>query len=119
MITLQYGTRTLTLPNPDFGDAERVALSNVFGTTRTGAVLNKYDAGQPVLKTLTWVISKMTYSQKQDLREFLVASAGDVISVTDYNSDTFSALITNTLTAITTLRDNCRYSTELNFVVIS
>lgn len=123
MITFEYPvsapTITLTLPNPELGDAERIALSNIFGRTRVGNVINKYDAGRPALTTLSWVIRKLTAVQRSNLLVFLHASAGDEFKVTDYNGDTFNALLQNTMTVLTTIREDCNYEVPIELLVVS
>ena len=98
-------TTTVTLPNPEFGDAERPTYGNVFAYNRTGALLNAADADHPTTRTRQYTIRKITDALRDSLQDFLQDTAGQLIKVTDYNSNTYNALVTSENVEFITTRD--------------
>lgn len=118
-VSLTYGSETVTLPSPDFNDSEDDTFGNVFGSNRNGELLNVDDAGQPAITTRVWTIKGMTKTERDDLEHLLFVSAGDALSIVDYNGNSFSALVTNEDVELITLRDDCNYQVTLQLMEIS
>ena len=122
-ITLEHPTTTptlsITLPNPEFGDTESPTYGNVFGTNRNNELLNAYDADHPTTRMRVWRINKMTKAQRDALQNFIQITAGDAITVTDYNAAEFNALITNEDVEYIVLRDDCNYEATLQLMEIA
>ena len=112
-------TLTLTLPSPEFGDVERIPYSNLFGENRTNEILNVDDAGHPTPKSYDWTIQGFNKDTRDSLLEFLETVLGDKIKVTDYNSETFNAVIMTTDIDVATIRDECSYSLVIQLMVVS
>lgn len=94
MITLTFGSLSVQLRNPDFGDKESVEVRRVSRKTRGGDIILYRDPAWPKYVTYEWKWSFLFERDLQNLLHFMRQSLGQVISVTDYEGRVMSAIIT-------------------------
>ena len=116
MITMTYGTHVIELRNPEFGDIDRSEI-NVIITRGTGdQLLTRKVAGRPVYYYYEWHVNIFCKDDVDAFRAFLDLSAGDVISITDHEANTYNAIIITNPIEITEVQPNEAWETM--FVVM-
>ena len=92
-VTLEFGTRTLELPSPDFGNKDTIELTRINRYTRGGDLVVFRDPKWPKNETLTYTFSNLKESQSQALLQFIAASLGQDITIKDYDTRTWIGYI--------------------------
>lgn len=120
---------TVSLPNPTLGDTWSMNLNTTVNKTVDGTV-KTYKGDRPTYYTYTFGFVNIKKATKDALIVFLKANAGVEITITadqsifDCSAKTRTAatalvmtgFITTTSPVIRTDRDNCSYSTTLEFI---
>ncbi len=116
MITLTKGALSLTLRNPDFGDTDAIEARRIQRRTRGGDLIMFRDPQWPKTETLTYEFSYLTQQNLTDLSVFIQETLGQDIMLTDYNGQTYTAIIiTPSEELVQSGRHN--YTTRLTFQV--
>ena len=120
-LTLEYPsegtvTHSVTLRNPEFGNAERTESNSVNRESRHGTMLGYRDPTWPTIKTKTFNVTSLTLETINTLKEFLTDTAGLKIKLTDHNDETFTGFILTSNNEIITLKDTCSYDVSFEFM---
>jgi len=116
MITITYGSLSVSLAGPDLGDtwSEDQAFRN--NTLRSGEIVNN-QAGRPLFQTLDYNVRAMTQTELNELNAIISASKGYRITLTPPVGANIVCYIANADIEEITLKDNCAYDVRLQFLV--
>ena len=116
MITITYGSDSISLAGPDLGDtwSEDQAFRN--NTLRSGQVINN-QAGRPLFQTLDYNIRAMTKTELDELNVIILAAKGYRVTLTPPVGANIVCYISNIDIEEITLRDSCVYDVRLQFLV--
>lgn len=120
MFTLTFNTLTVNLPSPEFDDSYDRKYRRIVRESRGKELLlfpklgytylNRYDS-------YSYHFTFLSELLKQQLITFLDTAIGQVVTVTDYNSDTYQGLITTPSTEIiNSARNNNEFNLEIERV---
>jgi len=109
-------TATVTLPNANLGNVDRLDTNAVVRPTRHGIYKHVRDADWPDLETKLIAFSPLTATEKDNLITFLTTYRGLEIKITDHNSDSFSGVIISDDIEVITFRDGCSYEVTFEFL---
>ncbi len=99
-------TNTLTLRCPDFGNRNRVEFQRINRRSIGGTLLIWADQQWPKNENINITIKALTESQGQEALDFIYTSIGQEIGFTDWEGNTWKAVLMNPDTAISRLRTN-------------
>jgi hypothetical protein len=119
--TLEYpvGAPTLSvvLRNPEFGNLERVDMSQTQNVTRAGERHCVRDSIWPTVETFVYQFATLTRSKVTEVRDFFVQTAGLEIQInTDHLGQLIHGIIISPVNDIVTQRDDCSY--DVGFEVV-
>jgi len=116
MITLAYGSKSLQLAGPEFGDtlAENQSFKN--NDLVSGVVVNN-QAGRPRFQTIDYNVRGMTQTQLDELNEIISDARGHEVTLVAPLGETILAYLSNLDTEEITIRDRCAYDIRLQFLV--
>lgn len=111
-LTLQYGMTTLVLRNPEFNDSYLQGFVRIQRETRGGSLKILRDPNWPKTTQLRYSIRNLP--DADEILDFLQASLGQLITLTDHYNREWSGVILNPQTAVT---DNgfCKVDFNLEF----
>jgi hypothetical protein len=92
-IILTQGSRSVTLRNPDFGDTDTIESRRIQRKNRGGDLIMYRDPQWPKTETLTFEFSYLKRTDLMSLLEFIKATLGQNVVLTDYNGRTFTGII--------------------------
>jgi len=119
MLTLTYPvispTSTLVLRNPEFGNNDRQDFLTITRESRHGHPLGYHDANWPTMRTKFFNFHALTLVTINELKAFLLATAGLEIGLVDYNSESFTGYIITNENEIITMKDTCSYDVSFEF----
>lgn len=95
MFTMTFGTRTITLRNPDFGNKHGVEVRRIQAKTRGGDLLIYRDPMWAKTSFFEYKFSFLTQDKLTELLEFMKLTLGQIISITDHEGFTRSGIITS------------------------
>lgn len=109
---------TLTLPNPQFGNADEIEPRVVNNVSRGGSINIFRDAIWPNNRTHRYTIPLITDTKRTELFSFLKLCLGKEITVTDHEDRTYTGIILNPDNAVATNRnDSCgQYTASLEIL---
>lgn len=93
MVTLTYGTLSVTLRNPDFGNRESVQLRRINRKSRGGDLQIMRKANWPQTNIFEYQISNLKEEEKQAFLNFVRTSLGQQITMTDYEGRSWTGFI--------------------------
>jgi hypothetical protein len=95
MITLTYGTRTLELHGPTFGNKESLESRRIYRKTRGGDLDVYRDDDWPETTILDYDFNIPTCGEDQvyQIIDFLKASLGQEVTLEDYEGRTWNVII--------------------------
>lgn len=96
MVTFTYGTLSVQLRNPDFGDKEDIEIRRINRKTRGGDLVMYRDPSWPKFVTYDWKWSFLKQSDLYRMLDFMKRSLGQRITVVDYEGRTLSNAIITT-----------------------
>lgn len=96
MITLTFGTQSIQLRNPDFGDREIIEVRRIARKTRGGDLVVYRDSSWPKTATYTWQWSFLTQNDLTRLLYFMNQALGQEITIVDYQGRTLTPCIITT-----------------------
>lgn len=118
MITLEHGGVSVSFRNPNFGDTQDYAFSDLLAqnrygeSVRVGVTRQKFDS-------YTWPFSMLTVAKLIEIITFLRNTQGQIIEITDYAGDIHQAIITIDPLPTEALADRCRSNFALEFLSLS
>jgi len=112
---ISYGSYSVTLPSPVYGDETSVSINTNTNTNRQGANILYRSSDWLKTKTVQYLFETLTGDTVDDLIELLDASAGQLVSVTDHLSS-YSGYIVTDGHEIITLKDDCSYDVRINIM---
>ncbi len=118
MTTFTYGSHTLVLRNPDFGNKDSVESRRINRKTRGGDLIVMRDPIWPTTEILDMTFSYLKEKQVNAIVEFLKMSLGQQIGLTDYEGRTWTGIIISPTEAITTQgQDNVQVTIQFQGVL--
>ncbi len=118
LVTLTHGMTTVSLPSPQFNNVESVALTRISRETRDRTLKVFSDSIWPTLHSFEWEFIGLTQAQRDDLIAFIQSTLGLPITVVDYESRSWNALITVIDIPFTQTGRGCEYTAQLHVEVI-
>jgi hypothetical protein len=109
-------TNTVILGSPHLGNTHRISSNSVLHRNRSGDVRTVQIAAWPNVESDLYVFTVESASIISDLEAFLEACAGDEVQIIDHDGVTRVGYILNNVAEIITLRDNCLYDVQIEFV---
>lgn len=112
-------TTTVLLPNPLFGNSDRISQTRIYTETQDGTLILSRDGIWPKDNELAQTFSEVTSAQKVALQAFIALTLGKEFKLTDYVGQVFKAIITNPETEFVCDSDECggKYTVSLTFNV--
>lgn len=117
--TLTSGLDSVILPSPAIGNKYNINPGTVSKTSRAGKVLQFRNTANPVITTQVLTFTNVKQVILDELIAFLEDYRGKSITVTDHDSNSFSAMIQNdSLNYICDREDSCSnyYTFDLSIV---
>jgi len=105
------------LKSPQFGNIDRLDSNALSRESRHGAMIGYRDPTWPAIKTKVYTVTTLTLATIDDLKAFLLATAGLQIKLTDHNDEVFTGYIVTSSNEIITLKDTCSYDVSFEFMV--
>ena len=93
MITLTYGTLSITLRTPDFGNRESVEQRRINRKSRGGDLQIARRANWPQTNIFDYTISNLKEEEKQAFIRFVRTSLGQEITMVDYEGRSWTGFI--------------------------
>lgn len=87
-------TLTLTLPNPSFGDKDRLNFNRINRETRGGTLVIYSDPKWPKTQTLAIQVDNLNPNQAEDMISFLRTSLGQEIGLLDWENRQWRGIVT-------------------------
>jgi hypothetical protein len=84
MFTMTFGSRTITLRNPDFGNRHGIEVRRIQQKTRGGDLIVIRDPIWPKTSFFEYKFSFLTQDKLTDLLQFFRDTLGQIITVTDH-----------------------------------
>jgi hypothetical protein len=94
-VVLTCSGQTITLPSPDFDNAERFAFDRVNHRSRGGDLIIFRDSIWPKAQTLIYQWTRIDSIDRAQLLTFLRKHLGKLVTITDYEGRVFTGIITN------------------------
>ena len=98
---------TVTLRNAELGNTKDVDFRQVNARTRAGVLKTFRDAEKDVLNTYSYTFTTLNDTKRAEIKAFLIATAGLVITLTDHNSTVRNGLVLDSGFEMVTNRDLC------------
>lgn len=115
-ISLSYSTYTANLRSSDLGDILRFSSQAVTRTLKGGLPKIFKDPSWPVLEIRQYSFSSLTLAQITDFENLYRESIGMVITLIESYGVSITGIIMNPTIEILTIRDNCAYDLEFEFL---
>jgi hypothetical protein len=115
MVTLTYGTRTVTLRDPVFGNSLKIETARVNQRTRGGDLILFRDPNWPVTKTTSYSFEALTQQQAKDLLALVEESLGDSITMMDFEGVTRVGVITTPVAEVIQTGRGCQFDVSFDF----
>lgn len=113
MTTFTYGTHSLVLRNPDFGNKDSVESRRINRKTRGGDLIVMRDTIWPVTEILEMTFSYLKESQVNAIVEFLRMTLGQQVGLVDYEGRAWTGIILTPSESISTQgRDNIQVTIQ-------
>ena len=112
MHTYIHGSLTLVLPNPDYGDKHQLDTNTIVRRSRGGDILSLHPGTWPQPEIYRYKYSGLRLATVQDLIAFVKDSQADEVTLNGV-----TGVIVTDLVEIVVERDDCAYSTSLDFQV--
>lgn len=109
-------TETVILRDPQLGNIQRIQGTGLVHRNRNGEVQAAQIATHNVIYSEIFKFTLQSASIVSDLEAFLLTTAGCEIKIIDHNGDEKNGYILNNIREIITLRDDCLYDIQLEFV---
>lgn len=101
MVTLTYGSLSMTLRNPDFENVDRIEVSRISRKTRGGDLVIYRDPAWPTTRSFDLKFSFLSEIQTRNLLRFLDQSLGQNIVLVDWEGRSWTGIITTPLAEVT------------------
>lgn len=111
-ITLSFGNLSIDLRNPDFGESQGFESSRINRKTRAGELIIFRNPNWPKSKTLRYQFSFLKESQAKALLAFFEQTAGQEITLVDFEGRTWLGIIR---TPATNVIEQGRYNYTAEF----
>jgi len=105
-------TTTISIPDPQLGNVERVETNSIVRRTRSGDLKTLDDWHDDIVQSFSF--QTMTRTERNALEAFLETSAGYEIALS-WGSEVWYGFIISPQTEIITIRDNCSYNAAFEF----
>lgn len=99
-ISLSFGSTTIVLRNPDFGEGQGFEASRINRKTRAGDILIFRDPSWPKSKILRYTFSHLNETQAHQLIDFVENTLGQEITLVDFEGRTWLGIIRTPATNI-------------------
>ena len=113
---LDFLTHSVELKGPSYDDTISYDTNKVTRQTRHGDPVPVRDTSWPVLRTRRFTSVCNDRQTIDDLKELLLASAGQEVALTDYDGNIKGGFIITNEHEIITLRDDCQYDVGFLFL---
>ena len=113
---LSYGSDTVELKGPEFGNNNRQDFRTITRESRHGSPLGYRDPDWPITKTKFVNSNTNTLAIIDELKAFLLITAGLEVKLTDSNDDAFVGFIVTNENEIITMKDTCSYDVSFEFM---
>lgn len=93
MLTLSFGVKTVSLPDPDFGNDESIKYRKIQRETRGKELIIGPATGYTKTNRYSYSFSWLTETQAQDLRDFVKGTLGQIVTLVDFEGNTYTGFI--------------------------
>ena len=119
-VLLSFGTLSVQLPSPEFGNVNGISQSRIQMNSRGGDLIIYRDPAWPTTETLKYQFKDLSNTKAKNFLAFIDASLGRDITLVDYEGVSWTGIIINPDTAVTQegqeLGVNCGgFNVELEF----
>lgn len=105
---------TKFLRSPDFGNSFRLVPNTIQHRTLNGN-LRTYQGNRPTWEGFHVVFSALTRAQLDKFKAYVIASAGQVITLTDHEGRDWLGIISSRQILISAGKGECNYQAEFEF----
>lgn len=84
MLTMTFGSRTITLRNPDFGNKHGIEVRRIQRKTRGGDLIVVRDPAWAKTSFFDYKFSFLTQDKLSELLAFMKETLGQIITITDH-----------------------------------
>lgn len=113
---IYVGSDSVILRGPEPGDTESLDTKILENTTRGGNFTPYIETGSISEKTYNWQFTGISATGISDLRDFILAYQGQIVSVADYFSRVLQGFILVDSLEILEERPSCSYSVTFSFL---
>ena len=94
-IQLTYDATVLTLRGPEYSDRDRLYFQRIKRETRGGTLIIYADPLWPKTQMLALDFVGLTETESQEVLDFIIMSLGKIISIRDWENQTYDGIIMN------------------------
>ncbi len=109
-------TDLVTLRSPEFGDIQRVNNEAVVAESRGGNLMSVRDTAWPTSQTNIYQFTRIKEVDIDDLRAFLIKTAGLEIDLIDDKDQLWRGVIVIPINEIIEVRETCSYDVSFEFM---
>jgi len=114
--TLSGATDLVTLRGPRIGDIQRVNNEALVVESRGGDLMSVKDANWPISKTNVYQFERIQESVIEELKAFLIKTAGLEINLIDHFDQLWTGVIVTPVNEIIEVRETCSYDVSFEFM---
>lgn len=115
MVTLEFASYSVDLPDPEFGNQEELQLTRIQRESRGGGAIVYRNLLWPKAHVFKMQFAGCTEAQRDDFFELVEASLGKVVTMTDYEGNVIEGFIKNPTAPATRLFRQKGIVLELEF----
>jgi len=113
---LVWSIYDITIADPELGNLQTIDTQAIVRRTPGAAPKVFRDDDWPVLTFYTFTWTALCEPERDDLVEFLLAAAGQIVSLTDYNGSTISVCAIDPVLREIINRDEYDYAFSVRFM---
>jgi len=107
---------TATIRNAELGDTDDFDYRQVNSRTRAGVLKSFRDSEKEALNTYSYTFTTLNETKRDEIKTFLIDSAGLIVTITDHKSNVRNGVILDSGFEIITQNDLCSYTLSVRFL---
>ena len=107
---------TVEIRNAELGDTDDFDFRQVSSRTRAGILKTFRDPNKEALNTYGYQFTTLTETKRDEIKTFLIDTAGFIITLTDHNLVIRNGVVLASGFEMVTINDLCSYSFNLSFL---
>lgn len=113
---LQYLAADITVPNSQLGNTETLQSNAIIRENRGLQPISFKSADWPVNVLSKYSLKTMNLTERTNIMNFLIVSAGQEITLTDHDGVVWIGVVITPIPEVITTQDNCSYDIEFEFL---